>query len=67
MNDQSMQVPPRLQIGHYRWEFGPGLRFGLCDTYVGRGVGFCRTPWGAWVALRRWKRAPASPIPEAMP
>jgi hypothetical protein len=60
--DRCMKAPSQLTVGRYRWEFYPGLRFGLCDTRVGRGVGRCRTPWGAWIALRRWKKQPGRPV-----
>jgi hypothetical protein len=54
--------PPSFTIGRYsftrlrsrnghRWECSDGMR----------AVGGCRTPWGAFIAQRRWSKVPASP------
>jgi hypothetical protein len=49
----------RWQIGRYRLEYDSG-RWGLSDRC--KGVGNCRTPLGAWLALRRWQRVKTEPV-----
>lgn len=44
---------PRYQIEYERG------RWGMSDG--SKGVGGCRTPFGAWLALRRWQRTPTPP------
>jgi len=59
----------RWRLGSYEFEryprsqTGPGSRgrWGCCYRNM-RGVGNCRTPFGAFLALRRWMREPNRPV-----
>jgi len=62
--DQAMAGPKRWTVGEYTLEWwGPESapkRWGL--SAHGKGVQGCRTPFGAFLALRRWRRVPNQPI-----
>lgn len=49
----------RWRIGRYQIEYDHG-RWGLNDDC--KGVAECRSPLGAWLALRRWQRTPSQPV-----
>jgi hypothetical protein len=49
----------RWRIGRYEIDYEHG-RWGMSDGC--KGAGQCRTPWGAWLALRRWQRTPSQPV-----
>jgi hypothetical protein len=48
----------RYRLGKFTFEHQPNGRWGVSDGMLG--VGGHRTPLGAYLALRRWRRDPAS-------
>jgi hypothetical protein len=49
----------RWRIGRYQVEYERG-KWGISDGC--KGVGGHKTPWRAWLALRRWQRTPSGPV-----
>lgn len=62
MSDMAVARPrPAFAIGRYEFARTRNGRWECSDLKRGRGVGGCRTPLGAYLALRRWQKEPATP------
>lgn len=68
MNREGTSWGPRRMVtigpycfSRYRREHINGRRRWECSAH-GRGAGPCRTPFGAFIALRRWMKEPVTPL-----